>query len=222
MQHNSDIRIDRSTSHSKLRRGRFLIIGLLIVVAAVLVWEEVLKYRFIPKRWGVVVPGKIYRSGQVSKWLIEDMLTKHGIRVVIDLNGIEPNDVHQKTEIEVINRLGLEHFRFALRGNGTGDICNYAKAIQVLVECEREGKPVLVHCAAGAQRTGGVVAAYRVLVKKEPPKKAYAELMRYGWKPHKDTILLAYLNSHMAELAAMLVEKRVLDRVPDRLPVIGP
>jgi len=195
---------------------------LLLTLAAFLLWNEVLKYRFVAKRWGIVVPGAIYRSGQVSKWVLKDKLKEHKIQVIIDLNGIDSHDEHQVAEIKTARRLGIGHHRFPLSGDGTGDIRNYAKAIQVLADCQHEGKAVLVHCAAGAQRTGGVVAAFRVLLHGESPQRAYAELSQYGWKAHKDQDLLTYLNSHMRELAEILVEMQVIDQVPEPLPDLGP
>jgi protein tyrosine/serine phosphatase len=185
------------------------------------VWNEVLKYRFIAKRWGVVVPGKVYRSGQISRWLIDDMIREHDLQVIVDLNGIEENDRNQEAEIAVAREMGLELHRFPLSGDGTGDISYYADAIAVMAECERAGRPVLVHCAAGAQRTGGVVAAYRILVEGRPPEEAFLEMKRYGWRPERDKELLPYLNAHLDDLAVMLFQRGVIDELPATVPNAG-
>ena len=44
------------------------IIGLAVAIigGSIWVWEDVLEDRLIPKRWGVVEAGAIYRSGQLS------------------------------------------------------------------------------------------------------------------------------------------------------------
>ena len=210
---------------TKSKRLRNFIVGFLVVGAAIYVWDEIIKYRVIAKRWGVVVPGKIYRSGQISQWMIEPSITKHQIVALIDLTGATPEsaqDDHQRKEAEVVQKLDIEHYRFALGGDGTGDIQMYANAVATLVQCEQQGKPVLVHCAAGAQRTGGVVASYRMLIQKQSPQMAYQEMRRYGWSPRKNPDLLTYVNSHMAELAQLLVEKGVLEKVPDPLPLLAP
>lgn len=198
-----------------------ILVCFLAGLAGTLLWSEVLKYRFVVKRWGVVEPGLIYRSGQISKWLIEDTLVRNGIAVVIDLNGIEEGDIHQPVEIETAKRLGVEHHRLPLSGDGTGDIRQYAEAIRVIHESAQAGRPVLVHCYAGTQRTGGVVACYRMLVQGKPPSEAYAELQEHDWNPRKDRVLLEYVNAHMAELAELLVENGVLKEVPNPLPVLG-
>ncbi|WP_339674913.1 hypothetical protein, partial [uncultured Gimesia sp.] len=41
------------------------------IATGVLIWEELLEDRVVAKRFGVVEPGKIYRSGQISSYLIE-------------------------------------------------------------------------------------------------------------------------------------------------------
>ena len=207
---------------ARSHRLRYWLTAILVVAAAIFIWDEYIKYRVIAKRWGVVTAGKVYRSGQVSKWMLEKKLRQHGIQVVIDMNGIEADDEHQEAEIATVARMGIEHHRFKLGGDGTGDINNYAQAIEIIHRCEQEGRPVLVHCAAGAQRTGGVVAAYRVLVLGQSPKDAYAELSKYGWKAHKDQALLEYLNGHMEELAGLLVESGVIAKAPQPLPVVKP
>jgi hypothetical protein len=81
---------------------------------------------------------------------------------------------------------------------------------------------VLVHCSAGAQRTGACVAFYRLLVRREATPEVYRELMSYAWDPVSNVALTDYVNSHMGELAGLLVEKHVIDRVPDNLPRLGP
>ncbi|HUV86117.1 MAG TPA: hypothetical protein VMX79_03305, partial [bacterium] len=42
-------------------------------------------------------------------------------------------------------------------------------------------RPVFVHCHAGVDRTGFVVAAYRVKVEGWTPEKAYEEMARLGF-----------------------------------------
>lgn len=198
-----------------------VIVAVLIVGAGIAVWDAV-KYRFIPKRFGTVIPGEIYRSGQISRWQFAPTVERYGIDAVIDLNGVAPEDADQAAEIASYEPLGIENHRFKLHGNGTGIVENYVRAIETLARCHREGKTVLVHCHAGAQRTGSVVAAYRVLVLGESPQVAYRELLEYGWDPDSDQVLLLYLNGNMRHVAGELVARGVIDRVPDPIPVVGP
>ena len=194
--------------------------ALVVIAGALTSWELVLQDRWATKRWGVVEQGRIYRSGRLPLDRARATLAKHQIRVLIDLTEPKPGNRFQPQERAAAMALGIEYHNFPLLGDGTGDIAQYANAIAVMHQARRDGKPVLVHCAAGAQRTGGVVAAYRVLVEKKSPDKARAELKRYGWKPGKDQVLLNYLNRNMAELAKLLLALQVIDAMPEPLPVL--
>lgn len=191
-----------------------------VVGGAYALWETVLEYRFVAKRFGVVEDG-VYRSGQLSVQMVEKTLANHDIEVVVSLRPDQPGNPEHEAEQKAVKDLGIEWKVFPLLGDGTGDIARYADAIEAIDDAKKEGKPVLVHCHAGAYRTGGVVAAYRVLVKGESPQVAWAEMRRYKWDDD-DVELPNYLNEHMEELATLLVERGVIDKVPDPLPVLAP
>ena len=212
-----------SSFHSRFKQKRylFLFLTLLLIAGSVWLWEEVLEDRVIPKRFGVVEPGQIYRSGRLHRSLVEKTLRKYNIAKIVDLTGGVPKDQDQQAEVLATQVLGIERVELFLKGNGTGDIRRYAEAIAFIHDAVRQNKPVLVHCSAGAQRTGGVIAAYRMLVQKKPPTEVHDEMTKYRWKPKKDHELLQYLNDNMSSLAGMLVEKGVLDRVPEPLPKLG-
>ena len=114
-----------------------------------LVW--LIKYHFVPKRFGVVVPGHIYRSGQISAPLIKKILTKYNIRVIIDLTSADPNDPDKQAEKQAAAELNIKVLRFPMNGNGTGDVNYYANAVVAIANAEKQNLPVLVHCAAGAK-----------------------------------------------------------------------
>jgi hypothetical protein len=219
-------RQSRSAGPGQVRRSvRFVGLTLAataIVAASITLWTFVLRDRFIPKRFGVVVPGKVFRSGQISRSLIADVVERHKIGTIIDLNGLDPNDADQHAEMEVAQAKGIRHLRFPLKGDATGRIDRYAGAVEAMVQSDQEGHPVLVHCAAGTQRTGACISFYRLLVRCDPPESVYQDLMRYGWDPKANHILLDYVNGHMRELAHLLAERHAIDREPDPLPVLHP
>lgn len=201
-----------------LRPARFrrpLLTTIALIIAGAGIWEFALKDRLIAKRWGVVEPGQIYRSGQLSRYLVERVLKEQNIRVVIDLTDIDPLDADQAAERAVLTRLGIESKRFPLAGDGTGDLGQYAAAIREICAAVEQGKPVLVHCHAGAQRTGGVVAAYRLLVQQRSVEETRREMTRYGWDSRRDAILLDYLNEHLAELANRLAADGIIAGLAD-------
>jgi protein tyrosine/serine phosphatase len=227
LEKNSEPRLAGSRTDRLPRRKRVWVAALAALVlaiaaAVILLWTLVLRDRFVPKRFGAVVAGKVYRSGQISKFLIANVVDQHDIGTIIDLNGLDPNDADQRAELEVSQAKGVRHLRFPLRGDATGQIDRYAGAVQAIVESEHEGRPVLVHCAAGSQRTGACVSFYRLLVRHDSPETAYRELVSYGWDPRSNRILLGYVNDHMRELAQLLVERHVIDHEPTPLPVLHP
>jgi len=205
-------------SKSTRRRIYPVFLCILLVGGGIWLWKEVIEDRVIPKRFGVVHQGLIYRSGRISATLIKKTLVKHNIRVIVDLTHDEPENADQQVEKRAAAELNIKRLVFPLKGDGTGDINNYAKAIAAIVEAKRNNTPVLVHCAAGAQRTGGVIAAYRLLVERKSCSFVLEELADYNWDPEDDTILLDYLNNHMAELARLIKQERVIDEVPSPLP----
>lgn len=199
-------------------RRWFLIGGLAVIGAAIGVWHAGVKYRFIAKRFAVVEPGRIYRSGQISRWVIGDVLDEHQIGLIIDLNGKDPNDEHQAAELKAAKGRGIEIKRFPLRGNGTGDIHHYAEALTELHHAVQNGQRVLIHCHAGASRTGAAVAFYRLLVQHRDPADVLAEMSEFKADLSGTHELIIYMNAHMRTLAELLVESGVIPRMPSRIP----
>ena len=202
------------------RRSRYVSIiatTFVVLVVAGYLWHAYLRDRIFPKRFGVVEAGMLYRSGQISSGLIKKVLVEHHIKVVVDLQ-FDDGSAAQHAETRAIHELGIEQYRFPLNGNGTGDIKHYAAAIATIQQSITSGEPVLVHCAAGTQRTGGVIAAWQTLIQGKSVPTAIDELERYDWKPHKNRILLEYLDRNMQTLATELVDLKVLTKVPSTLP----
>lgn len=169
------------------------------------------------RNFATVEPGRLYRSGQLSPAVVEQTLKECNIRVVVDLTHALPDDPAQKAELAACSRLGVEHLRFPLHGDGTGDVEQYIAAIAAVQRAQSKGEAVLVHCVAGAQRTGGVVAAYRMLVEHQSPEAAMHEMEAAGWKP-RDTALRDYLNKNMGPIAEGLAKRHVIEKVPAPLP----
>ncbi len=103
----------------------------------------------------------------MSRHVVERQLREHGIRVVVDLMGDDPENAEQPFERAALERLGIELHKCPLVGDGTGDWREYVAAVTAIVRAKEAGRPVLVHCYAGSQRTGGTFALYRLLVRRE-------------------------------------------------------
>lgn len=186
------------------------------LVLGVWLWFDVLEDRWFPKNWGEVVPGQVFRSGQLSPWLIEQQLRQTEIELIIDLNRpVKQHD--QQFEEQTARELGIEHRRFGLDGNGTGEPEHFVDAVVELTRAYRAGRKVLVHCTAGAQRTGGVVAAFELLVLKKTPQQVAETMQHYGWDPQEDLIVLQFVNQHLDEVSQALVEQELIEPASARL-----
>ena len=209
-----EARIRRSM---RLRR-LVICVSVIGLVCGLAYFRKDIKYRFVVKRWGTVVPQQIYRSGQISQWLIEEQLKRHQIGTIVDMTGYDQHNPDQVTEVAAAERLGIKIERHRLFGDGTGDVGSYVAALQAILDCQQAGEPVLVHCHGGSERTGGVVFCYRTLFQGWDPSVARREMMSYGWNSDGNSPLVEYMDRQMPELCRQLVERGLLDSVPTQLP----
>lgn len=197
---------------------RRLLIALAIIIALGLLWKEVLEDRLIPKRWGVVEEGSIYRSGQLHPALVESTLADNGIDVIVNMNRWRLDKPEQAAEEAIAEALGIEKQRYPMLGDGTGDPEQYVLALARVKQAVEAGQRVLVHCTAGSQRTGAVIALYRVLLQGRSTAEVIAEMERYDFDRVKDEDLLRFMDNNMRYLTRRLVELEVLPELPDPLP----
>ena len=199
-----------SRQPAAVARLAILSIALLLPFAAGLTaWWGGLEDRFIPVQFGVVEPGRIYRSGQISRYLIHQTLASNHIGQIVDLSSPWEDTPDAREERKVAAELGIGRINLSLRGNGLGDPAVYPKAIEAIVAANRGGKGVLVHCQSGSQRTGGIIAAYRILIEGMPQDQAFAEMRQYGHRPHGNPKLIPFIQEHLPQWRAELAKDRV-------------
>jgi len=116
----------------------------------------------------------------------------------------------------------LSLFSRQLAGNGTGSLSTVADAVTEIHTQRTQGQTVLVHCSSGAQRTGHILSAYLILVRKNDPGAVYRQMQRYGWDPKTDSAWPQMLNNNMRPLAQILVQRGVIPKIPDPLPHFEP
>ena len=111
-------------------------------------WYAGLRNQFLPDNFGVVEPGKIYRSAQISKRVLPGTLRDNNIKVIIDLSQEDSADA--QAEKKIAADLGVRRIVITgLSGKGIGRADAYPEAIEAIVQANREGKAVLVHCQSG-------------------------------------------------------------------------
>jgi protein-tyrosine phosphatase len=198
---------------------RWVAIASIIIAALVGGYWWLLIYR---SNWGVVVPGGIYRCAQMSPTMMRHKLEGNHISVILFLSHDDNDDSDVQAEKKIASEDGITFLNFPMMGDGVAPPQTYTQALIALCDAHRAGKIVLVHCHSGAQRTGGVVAVYRMLVEGMPPEKALAEMRYYGHDPRKNKTLIPFLNEHIGEWAAALVKDGIITHVPDPLPKLNP
>jgi len=210
----------RPTRRSRPRGPLVLAGAVLLIAGAALGLVD--RHDVMPKRLVAVEPGWLYRSGQISPRLVRPVLEELGIRKVVWMVHYDPERTSHRAEAQATQALGIERLHFPMRGDGTGKLSRYADAIAEVHESRLAGEPVLVHCAAGSRRSAAVVSLYQLLVEGRPAGEVYQELDRFGTRPVAESPLLPYLNGNMRKLAEQLVDRGVITRVPDPLPVLRP
>lgn len=104
-----------------------------------------------------VIPGRYYRSAQLSASSLGSYIDRYGIKTVINLRGAAPGRPWYDAEIAAARTHGANHVDFAMSAKrGLSAAESFA-----LVELLRNADgPVLVHCLGGADRTGLATVMY--------------------------------------------------------------
>lgn len=111
------------------------------------------------RNFAVVTPGEIYRSGRLTPTATRRVVERHGIRTIIDLGAYHPGSAEERRAQRTADALGVTRYRLDLEGDATGNPNEYAHALRLIND--PANRPVLIHCAAGSERTGCLVALYR-------------------------------------------------------------
>jgi len=121
------------------------------------------------------VDDHVYRGGQAGNDGFKD-LARLGIKTVVDLRQIGEHS--QADEERVVTGLGMRYVSVPMRGMSTPKDDQVASVLALLNDTATG--PVFVHCRRGADRTGTVIAAYRIAHDHWENKKALAEAKSYG------------------------------------------
>ena len=139
------------------------------------------------------MPSQIYRSGKLSSAALAKVIRTHHIRTIVDLGAWPIGSRADRREARAAAALGVDRVRFNLIGDATGDPNDYVKALRILRDPSKA--PVLIHCGAGTERTGCVVALYRMHEQGMSLEDAYAEAIKAGHSPSRNPHLREVLDT---------------------------
>lgn len=206
------------TAYRRSRRFRIGLLAVAVLIGAWFAWKELLEPRLIAKRFGVVIDHSLYRSGRIHPSLLPKVIDRYSIDDIVTLTYPSNAPQYQQLEQRLTTERGIRLQRFPLFGNGTGDPAHVVEALIAIHDALGRGDQVLVQCAAGSERTGGVIYLYRTLVLGESTDAAYAEMLRYGHRPARNPKLEAFLNANMAYFADALAAHGIVRPDGTRLP----
>jgi hypothetical protein len=175
-----------------MRRLREVLIGL-IFVGGLTAWSFVwfrATYTY-NKRLREVVPGRVYRSGQLTVGGFTEAVERFGIRTIINVQEDVPDpDIWQSwldrstiKESDLCRQLGVRYVWLQPDLDSPAKDHPRPKVIDdfLAVMDDETVYPVLIHCKAGLHRTGILTAVYRMQYQGWSPAAAFRELKANGF-----------------------------------------
>ena len=122
------------------------------------------------------VSRQVLRGGQPNPAGFDE-LKKLGVGIVVNLRH-ETDDVAR--EKEFVTSRGMQYVNIPWRGSQDPNPAQVAEFLEVLQA--NHDKQVFVHCQRGAERTGVMVACYRITSDKWTADKALHEMEQFGFR----------------------------------------
>jgi protein tyrosine/serine phosphatase len=121
----------------------------------------------------VIEPGRAYRSAQLDAESLKLVVREYGIRTIINLRGENPTHLWYQRERAAADELGVAHVDVRMSAHALPP----RETLLLLYDtfCSAE-HPVLIHCKAGADRSGAGAAIWRMVVNGESRAAAAREL----------------------------------------------
>jgi protein tyrosine phosphatase (PTP) superfamily phosphohydrolase (DUF442 family) len=98
-----------------------------------------------------LIPGRVYRSAQLSPADLRQLIRAHGIRTVVNLRGCCAPLPWYLEECRVTQELGVVQEDICFSAGRLPSVPEVRRLVEVL---DRTAYPILVHCRRGADRTG--------------------------------------------------------------------
>jgi protein tyrosine/serine phosphatase len=123
--------------------------------------------------FGRVGPG-LYRGAEPGERCLGH-LAGLGIRMVVNLRDEEEASDHEQSEAVA---LGMRYVNLPMSGFERPSVAEVQRVLAVIRTSENQ--PVFVHCKRGRDRTGVIVAAYRMTQEGWTAERAVQEAERFG------------------------------------------
>lgn len=125
------------------------------------------------------VDERLYRGGQPKPQGFQK-LKSLGIKTVISLRGDDKKTYEEK---EALKALGIEFYNLPMSVYAHPSDKLILSFLETVLN--KNNQPVFLHCESGRDRTGAIVAVYRVVVSGLTIKQAYKEAKNLGFWPYR-------------------------------------
>jgi tyrosine-protein phosphatase SIW14 len=156
---------------SRLNRLSASVVALALLVSISAAQTEV-RYKELPNFRKV--QDHLYRGGQPAAGGLK-RLAELGIKTVVNLRG--EDDLTRAEEAEA-KALGLRYYGVPMPGLSRPTDAQ-VKQVMAIID-DQENWPVFIHCKRGSDRTGTVIACYRIAKEKWTGERAITEARQYG------------------------------------------
>ncbi len=168
--------LSTSTSVSHGRSGRPAAEYILMCFQAVSLWVKQTIYPASIKNF-FRVSEHLYRGAQPSFASIRN-LKKLGVATIINLRASKEND----REKSFVEQLGMKYHSIPISCE-IPDRSHYLEFLKIVKETKKGA--VFVHCFFGADRTGFMIALYRILIQGWTRRQAIDEMVYGGFSHHR-------------------------------------
>ncbi len=135
-----------------------------------------------------ITPKEAYRSAQMDNTELEYYITKYKISTVINLRGEQKNEPWYFDEVEVCRKYNVFHYNLRMSAEQMPSNGTIKELLSLFIKAPR---PVLIHCKAGADRSGLAAALWKTVINGIPKDQAKNQLtIWYGHMPFGPTQVL--------------------------------
>jgi hypothetical protein len=125
-----------------------------------------------------VLPGRVYRCAQMTPQRLEEVVSAHGIRTVVNLRGCGNPLPWYMDECRVTHRLNVAQEDVCFSAGRLPSVHELRRLIEVLDATEY---PIVLHCRRGADRTGLAATVVLLLQSDSDLEQARRQMsVRYG------------------------------------------
>ena len=146
-----------------------------ILIVFILTWANIIRYG---GNFHKVAPG-VYRSAQLYYYDFPKFYNKYHFKTILNLRGAHPTNRWYVYEKNFCKEHNITLINFKISAKKIQSIKTMKKIIQIIKNAK---KPLLIHCQAGADRSGLASALYLYSIK----DKNYSKMLslKYGHFPY--------------------------------------